>query len=278
MIHYDLHLHSRASDGALAPAELVSLCAANGVQVMALTDHDTLAGINEARLAAEQIGLNLIVGTELTCLWNRRSIHILGLGLDDAFEGVNDYQAELFCLRQERAERISERLIKKGVDASIFDLAMRYSEGGQIGRPHFAKALVKLRNVKTLQEAFDHYLGQNKVGDVKALWPDLRRSVEFIRQAGGIAVIAHPTKYKMTFTKLRELVADFKKVGGEGIEVGYPGLNPDQGRELIKLATQQDLLMSAGSDFHNSFNAWTLPGRFPALEVNEQHVLNRLLL
>ena len=271
---YDLHCHSRASDGSLAPAELVQAAAAAGVRVLALTDHDTLDGLKEARQAADNTGVRLINGVELTCHWKRRVIHLLGLGIDPQAPGWQAYLQGLRALREGRAEKIAGKLVARGLP-DLLEEAREVAGAAPVGRPHFAQAMLNRGLVATPQQAFDSWLGQGQVGDVKAQWPDLAEAVHQIKSAAGYALIAHPTKYNMTFTRLRALVADLLAAGGDGIEVSYPGVTPNHLRDLLQLADRQSLWVSAGSDFHSPSQRWTALGRFAGFS-SERHLLKRL--
>lgn len=271
---YDLHSHSRASDGTLAPAELVRAAAEAGVRVLALTDHDTLAGLDEARAAARAEQIRLVDGVELTCLWNRRVIHLLGLGIDPQAEGWEPYLQGLRELREARAQAIAAKLVTRGLP-DLLGAARALAGEAPIGRPHFAQAMVDAGLVGSAQQAFDTWLGQGQVGDVKAQWPALAEAVAQIKRAGGYAMIAHPTKYNLTFTRLRALVADLLAAGGDGIEVSYPGVTPNHLRDLLQLADRQALWVSAGSDFHSPSQRWTALGRFAHFD-SERHLLDRL--
>ncbi len=253
------------------------LCAEKDLQCVALTDHDTLAGLPLARKKAEELGLNLISGVELSCVWRRQTLHLLAIGLDEHSADINAFMAELETIRQQRAEKIADRLVKKGISASILENAQAIAGSVSLCRPHFAKALVKMGYVRSVQHAFDVYLGQGKVGDVKALWPDLEKVIALVKQASGYTILAHPTKYNMTFTRLRLLFEELKSLGVDAIEVSYPGLNPDKGRELLRWVKHYEFKVSAGSDFHSTTSPWTLPGCFPEIELNENHILNSLL-
>ncbi|MBT00131.1 MAG: phosphatase [Oceanospirillaceae bacterium] len=273
---YDLHCHSLASDGALAPDALVHRAYEAGVRVLALTDHDSLDGLAAAREAAGALdGFRLIDGIELTCLWERRVVHLLGLGVDPEAPGWAEYLANLRRLREERAERIAHKLVKAGLP-DLLEVARRNAGDGQIGRPHFAQALVDMGRVSTAQQAFDCWLGRGKVGDVKALWPTLEEAVAQVKRARGFAVIAHPTKYNLTFSRLRTLVKDMLAAGGDGIEVSYPGVTPNHLRDLQLLAEREALWASAGSDFHSPEQRWTALGRFPAFK-SSRHLLDVLI-
>ena len=272
---FDLHMHSHFSDGTLAPSDLVQRVAKAGVKVMALTDHDTIAGLSEARAEADRQGIALVSGVELTCDWNGRMIHLVGLGFDENHPAFPAYMQHLIDLRYKRAEKIAERLEKKGVAKEILETAKRFAGEGQIGRPHFAQALIELGKVTSMQEAFDNYLGQGCPGDVKAEWPTLEQGVQLIKAAGGMAILAHPTKYNMTFTKLRELMSDLLDAGGDGLEVAYPGVTPGHQHELLKLAARSECWVSAGSDFHSPDQRWTSLGRYPLFDA-ERVVVERL--
>ncbi|MCP4594970.1 PHP domain-containing protein [Neptuniibacter sp.] len=271
---YDLHCHSTMSDGSLSPEDLVQRAEARGLEVLALTDHDTIEGVY--KLQELRSDLHFISGAEFTCAWNRRILHIVGLGFDSEAAELRQYFARLSELRKSRAEKIAAQLIKMGLPDLLEDAAAQ-SGGGSIGRPHFARAMVARKVVSNEQQAFKKYLGVGKKGDVKMEWPSLEEAVSVIRSASGIAVLAHPTKYKMTFTKIREAIADFVAVGGEGIEISYPGVTPDHQFHLIRIAKDNGLLISAGSDFHSPGQGWTDIGKYPPLKSEENHILSRLL-
>ena len=273
--HYDLHSHTLASDGALAPSVLLQRAKARGVEVLAITDHDTIKGVSSL-LSEDVSGIKLIVGTELTCLWKGRVLHIVGLNLDVHSSALQGYLKDLSALREKRALKICEQLVKMGLP-DIYEDAKSLAGTGIIGRPHIAQALVAAGAVSSVSQVFKKFLGVGKKGDVKMEWPALSDAVAVIKSAGGIAVLAHPTKYKMTFTKLRSAIDDFKHVGGEAIEVSYPGVTPDHHMHLLRIAENNNLLLSAGSDFHNPGNSWTDIGKYPALKKTDNHVLNRIL-
>jgi predicted metal-dependent phosphoesterase TrpH len=271
---YDLHCHSTASDGALPPSELMALAKKNQIEVISLTDHDTLNGY--AQLTDEdKEGIDIIIGTELTCLWNRRVLHILGLGLDMNSSQLQEYLRGVSELRVARARKVADQLISMGLP-DLFEAAKEKAGEGVIGRPHFARVMFEQKLVSTEQQAFKKYLGIGKKGDVKMEWPTLEEAISVIHRAGGLAVLAHPTKYNMTFTKLRTVINDFVAVGGNGLEVSYPGMTPDHHFHLIRIAKDNDLLVSAGSDFHSPGHKWTDLGRYPVLKSTDNHILSRL--
>ncbi|MBD3640055.1 MAG: PHP domain-containing protein [Marinobacter sp.] len=251
----DLHCHSTASDGALAPADLVARAADKGVTHLALTDHDTLNGLFEAKEAALESGITLVSGIELSCLWKGRTIHVVGLDFDQddpAFTGRVDQQT---ANRRARAAMIAERLHRLRVP----DLLERATEkaGGDVpGRPHFAEVLIEAGVVRNAAQAFKRYLGAGKAGDVRAYWPELPEVVQWITEAGGIAVLAHPRKYRLTATKLRELTAEFCRAGGKGIEVSTSGQSSGDLGFLAELCRRNGMWASQGSDFHFPGAPW----------------------
>lgn len=273
---FDLHMHSTASDGALSPQALVELASQNGVQLLALTDHDTLAGQAEAAAAAKHLDMRFIPGVELTCRWNRRVIHLLGLNIDPDHEGWKGYLEHLSCLRNQRAEKIAKKLIGKGLPDDLLEQAKALAGYGQIGRPHFARALLEAGLVSSESEAFDRFLGQGKPGDVKAEWPDMAEAISQVHKSGGYALLAHPTKYNLTFSRLRILLAEMVAAGVDGFEIAYPGVSQEQIGLLMRIADQHDLQVSSGSDFHTPKHRWTHLGRFPKVET-QRHLIHALV-
>lgn len=251
----DLHCHSTASDGALAPADVVRRAVEQGVTHLALTDHDTIEGLPEAQAAADASGITLISGTELSCLWKTQTIHVVGLDFDRDSPAFVEALARQHENRWSRARMIEERLQKVGV-ADLLGKATNKAGGDVPGRPHFARVLVEEGKVKDSAQAFKRYLGAGKPGDVKAFWPELSEVVQWITEAGGVAVLAHPRKYRMTATKLRNLVHDFIRAGGRSIEVSTSGQSSGDLGFLAELCRRQELLASQGSDFHFPGAPW----------------------
>lgn len=258
----DLHCHSTASDGILSPAELVSRAKSQGVTLLALTDHDTLDGLAEAREIGDQLGVTVLSGIELSSRWGKRPVHIVGLNLDPVSTELRRAIALREGLRRERAERIAERLEKRGFGGAL-EGGRALAGDGVIGRPHFARWLVQQGHVEDEAQAFKRYLGAGKVGDVKVDWPQLDETVASIRAAGGTPVLAHPLKYGLTRTLLRRLLSDFLKVGGGAVELVCGRQNPVQTRELRQLMEsvaaelqRPTLHCSVGSDFHQPEQPW----------------------
>lgn len=269
----DLHTHTTCSDGSLSPGELLALAAERGIQMLSITDHDTLAAY-DVLVDAPRTGPRLIPGLEISALWQRRDVHILGLNVDPASQTLRERLRGQQSARERRAQRIARRLARRRLPATL-EGARRYAGEGVIGRPHFAAYLVELGIVPDVATAFKKYLGAGKVGDVRTQWPSMHEVIGWIEQAGGVPVLAHPAKYGLTATRLRGLVADFKRCGGVAIEV-VSGLQQDaQTRGLAKLCREAELLASRGSDFHHRDQRWADLGRGPALPRSVQPVWSR---
>lgn len=246
----DLHMHSTASDGALTPTELVSLCAARGLTHMALTDHDTMDGIDEAGKAAVQAGLCLVPGCELSTRWQGINIHVVALmpgGLQGPLvEGLEQQR----LARIQRAEVIAERLEKVGLKNALEKAREQAGSDRPLGRPDFARALVAEGVVADWATAFKRYLGSGKKGDVKAHWPEISEVVEWVVASGGVAVIAHPLRYGLTRRKRGQLMDTFQAAGGDAVELVSGQQNPDVTRDLARQMVERGLYASLGSDFH----------------------------
>ncbi|MEZ5571360.1 MAG: PHP domain-containing protein [Halioglobus sp.] len=247
----DFHTHTNASDGSLAPAELVARAMAREIRLLAITDHDTVAGFEAAAAyhTPNAGGMQLIAGVELSCQWSGTTIHILGLGIECGHPAMREALQTLAVARQERGEVIATRLAARGFSGAL-EGARAHAGDSQLGRPHFATWMVERGHVRDHNQAFDRYLGQGKMGDVKAMWPQLAEVTAWISASGGVAVIAHPLKYRFTGMKLRRLIVDFVAAGGRAIEVLSGFQTKDQIDQLTRLARYYDLELSAGSDFH----------------------------
>lgn len=266
-VQYDLHSHSTASDGTLAPSELVHEAHRQGVQVLALTDHDTIDGLAEARQAAAQVGLTLVPGVEVSVTWERRTVHVVGLNVDPEAPGLRAGLARLRDFRDWRAEEIGRRLAKAGVPEA-FAGASRYAGGSIIGRTHFAHYLVEIGRAGSVRDVFKRFLVNDKPGYVPGQWASLSEAVTWIRDAGGQAVIAHPARYRLTATKLRKLMSEFMEYGGEGMEVVTGSHSRDECMAMAGHVRRQGLLASCGSDYHGPENPWIELGKLPALPTD----------
>ncbi len=258
----DLHCHSNKSDGELGLAELVSAARDAGVTVLAVTDHDAVHPASElAGLASSS--MTLIAGIEISSCWQKRQgVHIVGLDVDpDALtEAVVSQQR----VREERANRIAELLENQGLTTPL-EGASRYTTGDYIGRPHFARYMVACGFVKNERKAFQKYLGSAKITAMGSMWPDIEQAIAWISGAGGVAVLAHPLKYKLTRYKLQALCTDFRNAGGRAIEVVSGSQDESSTTTLSKLCQEGDFLASCGSDFHKPGQCWAALGKFPAL-------------
>lgn len=264
-LNYDLHSHSIASDGTLTPSELVRHAAAQRVGVLALTDHDTLAGIAEAQQAAREAGIRLVAGVEVSVTWRAQTVHVVGLQVDPAHEAMQAGLARLQAFRDWRAGEIARRLEQRAGIGGALEAASEYARGRLISRTHFARFLLDRGHARGMQDAFDRYLKRNCPGYVPGDWATLEEAVAWITGAGGQAVVAHPARYPLTATRLRELTGEFKDCGGSAIEVISGSHSRDETLVMAKLASRQGLLASAGSDYHGPENPWVELGRLHAL-------------
>ncbi len=253
-IPIDLHCHSNNSDGAHTVTEVLDMVKANGGKHIALTDHDTTEGIKEAREYATKIGLELIAGVEISVTWQKNIlIHIIGLNIDENNQELIENLAQLRSFRYLRGQEIAKQLAKIGIDGA-FEGALKYcSTPEALSRTHFARFLVDNGYAKA-NRVFDKYLTTGKPGYVMQTWASLKDAVTWIKNSGGIAVIAHPCRYKLTRTKLLQLIDEFKQFGGEGIEVISSSHSQTDSISIAQIATETNLLASLGTDFHNILN------------------------
>lgn len=261
---YDLHTHSNASDGILSPEALVSRAKQRGVTHLALTDHDTVQGLQSARQQAALEDLVLIDGIELSCVWAGRGIHVVGLNIDPESAELQSAIAAQKEAREMRAIEIGRRLEKAGIRGAL-EGAQKLAGEAVLGRPHFARFLVAEGHVNNIAGAFKQYLGAGKLGDVKHRWPDIAEVTAIIVQAGGVPVLAHPAKYELTRTKLRELLAEFKACGGLAVEVISGQQPPNETETMAGMANLFGLHASCGSDFHVPDQPWQELGGFSHL-------------
>jgi predicted metal-dependent phosphoesterase TrpH len=252
----DLHTHSSASDGSLSPGELIKTAARRGLRAMALTDHDTIEGIEEAESAAGQWGIRLIPGVEVAIQWSDASgteppgeFHLLGLGLKAPSPAFLRALAGLSGLREARNREILGRINEMGIDAE-YDEIRSLSGGGSLGRPHFAALLVKRGIVKDQAQAFDRYLGKGKLLYVPKNGLDFTEALELIRESGGIAVLAHPMSLYIAWGRLPAFIQDLARQGLDGIEAWHPTAGICSCKRLEELGRSLGLVITAGSDFH----------------------------
>lgn len=265
MLCYDLHSHSTHSDGLLSPRELVRRAAARHVDVFSLTDHDEISGLAEAATAAREVGITFVPGTELSVSWRDLTLHVVGLRVDPDDAVLHAGLKAIREGRQTRARRMAEHLAQAGIPGA-FDGAMRYvTSESLISRTHFARFLVEAGYVSEVREVFKRYLTPGKPGYVGHEWANLTQAIGWIHGAGGQAVLAHPGRYPMTSPQMRELLAEFKAAGGDGIEVLTSSHTPDQYLEYAALARRFGLAASVGSDYHGPGESWMDLGDLPRL-------------
>ena len=257
---YDLHSHSTASDGTLSPAALVEHAAAAEVKVLALTDHDTLDGLDEAITSSDKHAVRILPGVEISVTWRKQTIHVLGLGIDRTNAALTDNLKTLQAFRDWRAEEIGKRLEKHGI-AEALQGAKRYTKGRIVSRTHFARFLVDAGHAASIGDVFKRFLVPGKPGYVSGQWATMDDAVNWIIESGGVAVIAHPARYRLTRTKLRLLLADFKTAGGLGIEVVSGSHSVDETRHMAAVCREHKLLASQGSDYHGPEKPWVKLGR-----------------
>ncbi|MGC1523341.1 MAG: PHP domain-containing protein, partial [Steroidobacteraceae bacterium] len=248
------------SDGALPPAELVTRAAAAGIDVLALTDHDTVAGLEEAHRSAATHGLRLVPGAEISASWRVQSIHVLGLWIDPAGAELRIALATQEERRRARMRKMCARLGKLGLPGAELLAAVELCPGVPT-RAHLAHALVAGGHVARTDEAFKKYLGAGKSANVAAEWPALDVVVGWIRAAGGVAVLAHPARYSLSAGARRRLLADFAAAGGAALEVVSGGNGAEHVESLAVLAVKYGFLGSVGSDFHDPQLTWNPLGR-----------------
>ncbi len=263
MIHLDLHCHTNCSDGQLSPLELVHLAVDNNITHLAITDHDTVAAHRQLA-AVDNLGVNLISGIELSSQWSKAGIHIVGLNIDINSPAIINAEMHQEKVRLQRLERIAYKLHKRGFE-NILAGAQQEAGTKQVGRPHIARYMVKQGMVRSVSAAFDKYLGAGKVGDVSNLWPSMQDVVAWIIAAGGIAVVAHPGRYRMTRSKRIRMIEAFAEAGGQALEVCTGNQPHGMSEDLANICDRFDLLASVGSDFHSPAYPWVKLGKYPRL-------------
>lgn len=272
----DLHTHSHHSDGVLPPAALVELAAARGVSLLALTDHDTVAGCAEARAAGEKLGVRCIAGIELSCGWRGQSIHVVGLGVEEGHAGIDAWHRAMLARRRERIREIGERLERKAKLPGREIAQGLLEREGVPTRLHFAQALLERGLIGETQEAFDRWLNGGGAGHVPTEWPALAEGLALLRESARAIVLAHPHRYRLSGGALRQLCADFREDGGHALEVSLAGLSQGDSERLATLALRAGLEGSAASDFHDPATPWRPLGRFAKLPAGIAPVTDRL--
>jgi predicted metal-dependent phosphoesterase TrpH len=267
MLKVDLHSHSTVSDGLLTPRNLVRYAAEQGVGVLALTDHDDVAGLAEAAEEAAAAGIAFVTGTEISVTWRRRTIHIVGLRIDPENAELKAGLARLRESRFDRARRIAAELDKIGIHGSLQG-AMAYASERIISRSHFARYLVHEGQAKDMRSVFKRFLIKGKPGYVEHTWAELHEALAWIHGAGGIAVIAHPGRYDLGSTLMNELFTEFKDLGGGAVEVVSGSHSPDEFGQFADLAKRYGLLASRGSDYHGPGHSYVEMGRLAPMPAS----------
>ena len=262
----DLHCHSTVSDGLLSPTAVVERAKMNGVELLALTDHDELGGLDEAIAAAQTGGLRFVTGTEISVSWgDDQTVHIVALNFDHRHPGLVAGLGRVRGGRDARAGRMAEELAKHGID-NAYAGALKYAGNpALISRAHFARYIVERGFAHDVKSVFDHWLAKGKPGYVSHPWAELSEALGWIEAAGGVAVIAHPGRYRLSSAERRELYIAFKALGGQGIEVISGSHNDAEMREVASVAREFGFLASRGSDFHGPGESYIDIGRLGPL-------------
>jgi 3',5'-nucleoside bisphosphate phosphatase len=273
--NFDLHNHSTRSDGLLSPTQLIELAARTGVDAIALTDHDTVDGLEEASQAARGLGVELVPGVEISVSWGDTTLHVVGLQVDPAAEELAGGLKGIRDGRLERAERIAAALAKLGIEGTLEGAMALADNVEMLSRTHFARHLAGTGKVRDTQAAFDKYLAKGKPAYVPHRWASLEEAIRWIVEAGGVAVLAHPGRYDLKPMMRHEMLEDFKRLGGEAIEVVTGSHRPEQYALWQRLATEHGFLASRGADYHGPGESPVEPGRLPALHASLQPVWSK---
>ena len=275
MPRYDLHCHSTWSDGLCTPGAVVERAASRGVDVLALTDHDELGGLPEARAAADERGITLINGVEVSVSWETHTIHVVGLRIDPAEPLLAEGLATVRQGRSERARRMADSLAAVGIRGA-YEGALQYVTSERlISRTHFARFLVETGRAAEVKDVFKRYLTRGKPGYVPHQWASLPDALAWIRAAGGQAVVAHPGRYPLSPTAMRRLLGEFRDLGGDAIEVLSASHNAAQADQFATYARTFGFAASAGSDWHGPGESWLDLGALPALPGDLKPVWQR---
>ena len=272
----DLHSHSTASDGRLSPKNLVALAASRRLTALALTDHDTVAGLAEAEQAAVDCGIRFVPGIELEVESETGEFHLLGLGISAWTREWSRRLDEIQLMRDQRNRRIFAKMTEAGIRGE-YDEVRELAKGGQVGRPHFAQFLINRGKVETIQEAFNHFLGHGRLFYEKKAALPVPKALELVHDGGGVAVVAHPMSLQLNFTELEAKLETWKALGLDGIEAWHPGTDPRHCRRLEAMALRVGLKVSAGSDFHGENRPDRQLGLTSGGRTIEDSVLEELL-
>ncbi len=250
----DLHTHSTASDGTFSPGDLVNKAVSKKLKVLAITDHDTVAGLEEAKKASQNQDIIFIPGIELNIQWPTGEFHLLGLGLKQVSDDLNSIITYLQRQRETRNQKIVELLNKDGFEMTMTELIDRF-ETESIGRPHIAQMMVEKGYVKQRQQAFDNFLGKGRKYYVDRAGADLSMASKAIKNSGGVPVHAHPLSLYLSINTLETTMEEIKAKGVMGLEAYHPAIRVSQGQQLEKIARKLDMFVTAGSDYHGKVRA-----------------------
>ena len=265
ILNADLHCHSVVSDGTLTPEALAARAKANGVELWALTDHDEISGQARAAAAAAAQGMKYLTGTEISITFAGQTVHIVGLGFDAQDARMQEGLRNTRGGRGDRAKDMSDQLAKAGIHGA-YEGALKFVGNPElISRTHFARFLVEQGVCKDTPEVFRRFLTEGKPGYVPHRWASLGDAVRWITQGGGVAVVAHPARYKFSATEEYALFTEFKAHGGQGVEVVTGSHTPAEYVKYADLARELDLVASRGSDFHSPTESHTDLGQLPYL-------------
>ncbi|WP_044012364.1 PHP domain-containing protein [Legionella massiliensis] len=263
----DLHCHSHFSDGKLSPEALIDKALESNVQILALTDHDTVAGLKSLHEAASNHPIQIINGIELSTRWKKYDIHIIGLNIEPENEELVRLIKQQSESRINRALEIAEKMRLCGLE-NAYEKACELAGHRRVGRPHFAQVLINEGLASDMQSAFKRYLARGRPAYIPTPWISVPEAVQGIIAAEGQAVIAHPLKYKLTRTKLQTLISEFKEAGGTGMEVISGEMTTTQIQEMVGLCMRYQLLASTGSDYHGDTLSRIPLGRQQQLPLN----------
>ena len=271
-LNADLHCHSTVSDGALPPADVARRAASNGVSLWTLTDHDSIQGLAEAREAAAGTGMRFISGVEVSVTWNFQNLHVVGLNVDPEDPSLGAGLEKIRFSRRSRAERIAQQLNAAGIKGSLDGAYAFAGNPDLIGRTHFGRFLVAQGYARDMADVFQRFLSAGRTGYVQHQWAELSEAVGWIGTSGGVAVLAHPGRYKLSREQLMRLIREFKVCGGAAIEVVTASHSNDQVTDFALLCKTHGLLASRGSDFHEPNDARYDLGLLPPLPTSVKPV------
>ncbi|OUW03223.1 MAG: hypothetical protein CBD16_03455 [Betaproteobacteria bacterium TMED156] len=274
-LNVDLHMHSCASDGQLTPSELVIRAEKNKVDILALTDHDSLKGIPEAMESVSGKLMHFVTGVEISVTWANTTIHILGLNFDPFNPNLNEAMNVVKKIRFKRAQEIDKALMTNGLPSMLEEALDNAGSSGQIGRTHFARVIKSKKICPTIHDVFKSYLVPGTPGFVKHTWMSLTKALNLISEAGGLAVLAHPARYKLSPTELQALLDDFSYAGGSAIEVATGSHSKSDIQKFQTIANKNNFEASRGSDFHSPTESRFDVGNAPSLPIGSKPIWSR---